>query len=263
MFGDPAGAIAAFRRLQRPGEEARALDRIAREPMQARTLDQFRRAVERAPDVASALRDPRVLGVIATALGIPDAAGQPGLAMRALLSDPTDEASLVNRLPDRRWKAAAETLRLDQRGLDALRDPELQNRLAEGLRRARLRENLEGSQPGLGDAMLFRESAGNAQGAFGVLGNPVLRRVVTTALGLPREIALQSVEAQARALEARLDVSKLKDPREVQRLAERYLIARAGEASGGVAGGGLPGFGSRGGGDAIVAALFPPGGFTV
>lgn len=238
-MSDAAAAIAAFRRLQKPGEEARALERLGREPELTRTLDQFRRAVERAPDVRAALRDPRVLPVVVTALGIPGAAGQPGLATRALLADPTDEKSLVNRLPDKRWKAAAETLRLDARGIAALRDPEVQARLAEGLRRARWREQLESSQPGLGDAILFRESAAKAEGTYGVLGHAVLRRVVTTALGLPDQLALQSVEAQARAVESRLKPEKLKDPREVQRLAERYLVARAGSSS--PAGGVLPG----------------------
>jgi len=109
--GTAAGAITAFRRFQRPAEEARALERIAREPLQTRALDQFRRAIERAPDIRAALRDPRVLQVVTVAMGIPEGARQPGLAMRALLSDPNDNTSLVNRLADRRWKAAAEALR--------------------------------------------------------------------------------------------------------------------------------------------------------
>lgn len=231
-FGDPGGAVAAFRRLERPGEEGRALERLRREPMQARAMEQFRRAVERAPDIRAALRDPRVLQVLATATGIPEGAQQPGLALRALLEDPTKTESLVNRLPDRRWKAAAESLRLDKRGMDALRDPAVQARLTDGLLRARWREELEANQPGLGDAILFKEAAGRAEGPFAVLGNPVLRRVVSGALGLPPQLAVQSVEAQARALEARLDLSKLKEPKEVQRLAERYLIARAREQTG-------------------------------
>jgi hypothetical protein len=195
-----------------------------------------------------------VLSVVVTALGIPDAASQAGLATRALLSDPTDDRSLVNRLPDRRWKAAAETLRLDQRGIAALRDPAVQERLIEGMRRARWREQLEASQPGLGDALLFRESAAGAGSTFAVLGNTVLRRVVTTALGLPRELALQSVEAQARAVEARLKPEKLQDPREVQRLAERYLVARAAAAPSGV-GSALP--------PGLALLGFPAGGFRV
>jgi hypothetical protein len=212
-------------------------------------MDQFRRAVERAPDIRAALRDPRVLQVVATAMGIPEGGQQPGLALRTLLEDPTQRESLVNRLPDRRWKAAADALRLDQRGLAALRDPAVQARLQDGLLRARWRQELETAQPGLGDAQLFRDTAANADGAFGVLGNPVLRRVVSGALGLPKELAIQSVEAQARTLRARLDLDKLQDPREVQRLAERYLISRAREQSAGV--------------NALAAFGLPPGGLRL
>ncbi len=266
LGGNGAAAIAAFRRFQQPAEETRALERIAREPMQQRALDQFRRAIERAPDLQAALRDPRVLQVVATAMGIPDAANQPGLAIRALMSDPEDPESLVNRLPDRRWKAAAESLRLDQRGLEALRDPEVQERLTDGMRRARWREELEASQPGLGDAVLFRDRAGKAENALAVLGDPVLRRVVTTAVGLPRTIAIQSVEAQVRALEARFDAEKLQDPREVQKLAERYLINRGSEAGGaGVPVLGLSPFGAPGPSATNGLALLgiPPGGLMI
>lgn len=257
-MSDAAGAIAAFRRFQRPGEETRALERIARDPLQTRAMEQFRRAIERAPDIRTALRDPRVLQVVAVAMGIPDGAQQPGLAMRALLSDPADPKALVNRLSDRRWKGAAEALRLDQRGLAALRDPQVQARLVDGLNRAKWREELEANQPGLGDALLFRErAAAGAEGAFAVLGDPILRRVVTAAVGLPRGIAVQSVETQARALEARLKLDKLRDPREVQRLAERYLISRAGES------GGPFGAASTGRSSALALLGLPPGGFRV
>ena len=90
---------------------------------------------------------------------------------------------------------------------------------------------LDAGQAGLGDALIFRERAATAKTAYAVLGDPVLRRVVTTALGLPQQIAVQSVEAQARAITSRLDLGKLQDPKEVARLAERYVVAAAGSAS--------------------------------
>jgi hypothetical protein len=232
-LADPIASLGLFRRALREGEEARALARIAREPAQQRSMEQFRKAVERAPDIRAALRDPRVLGVLATAMGIPDAAQQPGLALRALLSDPKDPKSAVNQLPDKRWRAAAESLGLSARGLDALRDPAMQRRLAEGLQRAARNTELAGQAPGLGDAVLFQEQARDVRGVYDILGNAVLRRVVTKALGLPQEIVVQSVEAQARAVTTRLDISKLSRPGEVQKIAERYLAARATEAAAG------------------------------
>lgn len=222
---DVSSALAAFRRALQPGEEAKALARIASEPLQKRAMEQFRKAVEKAPDIRTALKDPRVLQVVTTALGLPEGASQPGLAILALLSDPADSRSLVNRLADKRWKAAAEALQLGAKGIATLRDPKVQATLAEGLQRARWKDDLEARQAGLGDAVLFQERAAAVGGnVYAVLGDPLLRRVVTGALGLPEAMAVQRVETQARTVQSRLRLELLDNPKEVRRLAERYLL---------------------------------------
>jgi len=139
----------------------------------------------------------------------------------------------------------AETLNLAERGIEGLRDPKVQSMLAEGLRGAAWREELEQQVPGIGDAMVFEQRAATVHGPFDVLADPVLRRVVTGALGLPPELALQSVEAQARTLAARFDMAKLQNPKEVARMAERYLLSVGTSAATPV---GLPGFGLPAGG---------------
>ncbi|MDB5413157.1 MAG: hypothetical protein JWR10_1492 [Rubritepida sp.] len=224
-MGDIGSAIAALRRATAPGAEEKALARIASEPMQKRAMDQFRKAVEKAPDIRTALRDPRILQVVTTALGIPEGVDQAGLAIQALLSDPKDPKSLVNRLADTRWKAAAEALQLGTQGLDALKNPKVQATLDEGLQRARWRDDLETQQTGLGDVILFRERAGKVGGnVYNVLGDPIMRRVVTSALGLPLTIAIQPVETQARAVTSRYKLDNFNKPKEVEKLSERYLL---------------------------------------
>lgn len=109
----------------------------------------------------------------------------------------------------------------------------MQAKLAEGLQRAAWNKDLEAQSPGLGDAVLFEDSASGATNAYAVLGNAVMRRLVTKALDLPEQIAFQSVETQARAIESRLKLGKLQDPREVRKLAERHLTVRATEAGAG------------------------------
>jgi hypothetical protein len=231
MPGDAASAVPALRQALAAGAEERALARLARDPQITRRLEQFTRALEKAPDLKAALRDPRVLGVVLPALGLADGVSQPGLALRALTADPKDKEGLLARLPDRRWKSAAEALNLAERGIAALRDPKVQARLAEGLRRVTWQGELDAGQPGLSDAMLFRERAASAKTAYDVLGDPVLRRVVTGALGLPQQMAVQPVETQARAIASRVDIAKLQNPREVAKLAERYVVATAGSGS--------------------------------
>ena len=247
-MGDAASAIPALRGALAPGAEAKALARLAKDPQLAREMENFAKAAAKAADVKAALRDPRILDVLLPALGLPDAVGQPGLALRALTADPTQADGLLARLPDSRWKEAAATLNLHERGIAALRDPKVQASLADGLRRMAWKSELDAGQPGIGDALLFRDRASAATNAYAVLADPVLRRVVTTALGLPQAIVVQPIETQARAITARLDLAKLQDPREVAKLAERYVVAAAGNG------------GTAAGASSALLGLLPAGG---
>lgn len=252
-----AAAIPALRQALTPAAEARAMARFAKDPAINRQLDAFTRAVERAPDLRTALRDPRVLGVLLPAMGLPDAVGQAGLAQRALTADPKDPNGLLARLSDPRWKSVAETLDLSRRGLEGLRDPALKQTLADGLRRLAWQQELNQAHPGIGDAIAFTQRAARGAGnTYAVLGDPILRRVVTGALGLPPELSVQSVEAQARAVEQRFDTSKLANPREVSKMAERYLLTAG--AAGGGGGSASPLLALFGGGGG-----FPAGGLLV
>jgi len=98
------------------------------------------------------------------------------------------------------------------------------------------RKSLDAATPGLSDALTFRAGAGKTTSALQILGDPVLRRVVTTTLGLPPQIAFQSVEAQEGAISSRLDIRKLSDPKFVDSFTQRYLITRARNAATGADG---------------------------
>jgi hypothetical protein len=224
-------AIPALRRVRAPGAEARGTERLAREPETARVIDSFRKAIAGARDLDTALRDPRVQAVLLPALGLSDAAGQNGLILRALKADPAERDGLLSRLSDTRWRDAARTLDLGRRGLAGLRDGAVQQRLAEGFTQFRWRQAQDRTTPGVADALYFQGRAPEVRDVFNVLGDPVLRRVVTGALGLPEQLAIQPVETQARAITSRLPIEKLRDPREVQRLAERYVLNRAQSAA--------------------------------
>lgn len=217
-------AIPLFRQALDPKQEAKALDRLAKDPTIKRQMEAYKTAIAKAKDLDSALKDPRVLNVLLPAMGLGDQVGNTALARKALTSDLTDTKSLANQLTDTRWKDAATTLDLKNKGLDALRDPKLLETLDKGIRELSWRNDLDESATGISDALYFQENAKSATNAYHILGNAVLRRVVTGALGLPDEFALQSVETQAKVIERRINLKDLQDPSKVQKLAERYLI---------------------------------------
>ena len=55
--------------------------------------------------------------------------------------------------------------------------------------------------------------------------------MVTTALGIPKQIAFQSLQAQEKAISDRVDITKFKDPKFVEQFTRRYLVAASTAAS--------------------------------
>ncbi|MBC7800243.1 MAG: DUF1217 domain-containing protein [Gemmatimonadaceae bacterium] len=224
--GRPGGnPIQALQQAER--DQPKKIAAEARKPEVQRDLVAFRKAVAGAKDTKTLLADPVVQRVLLTVNGLADQIGFPALAVKALMSKLTDAKSLANQLPDTRWRAAAETYDFAARGLAVLRDPAVLDTVAGAYAEISWRKSLDATTPGLSDALTFRERAGSVKTGFDILGDPTLRRVVTTTLGIPREIALQTLGAQDRAVTSRLDLRKLQDPAFVDAFVKRYLIAAA------------------------------------
>lgn len=91
---------------------------------------------------------------------------------------------------------------------------------------------LDAQLPGLGSAVLFKQVASTFKSELDILGSPLGREIVTTAFNIPKQIAVQSIEAQVKAIGQRMNPSKLQTPSFVNTIAERYLIMLNGGTSG-------------------------------
>ncbi|WP_043337312.1 DUF1217 domain-containing protein [Belnapia moabensis] len=230
--GDAASSLAALKAAQAAGATAKGVAQEKKDPVTLTALKQFQTAIAKARDVKSALQDPRVLNVLLPALGLADQAAYPGLVQKALTADPKDPKGLLASL-DKRFTAAAKTLDLKARGLAALKDPKLQQQMMDGFLEYQYRTGLDEKNAGISDALYFLKNAKGETNVYNILGNTVLRRVITGALGLPNSMVVQPIETQAAAITSRLKLADLKDPKALEKLAQRYVIAAAGSASGG------------------------------
>lgn len=210
---------------------SREVAATAKESQTLRDVTDFRKGVAKAGTIAQALDDPRVLKVLLTANGLADQLPYAALAKKVLLSDPADPKSLVNRLADSRWSAVVSAFQFATKGIDTLRDTAVQTTLADGYAEVAWRRGLEAKTPGLSDALDIRARAKTFTSALQVLGDPVARRVITTALGIPKEIAFQELPTQEKAITTRLDLKRLQDPKFVDGLSQRYLLERQKAAS--------------------------------
>ena len=203
----------------------------AKDPAVKRDVDTFRKAVASAKDLNSLLANPVARKVLLTANGLGDQTDFLALAQKALGADPADTKGLSNRLTDKRWLTTAKTYDFAKSGLTILQQPGVLDTIASGYAEVQWRKSLDVNTPGLSKALDFRDRASTITSSLQILGDATLRNVVTTALGLPQEIAVQSLDAQQKAIDSRVDVTRFKDPKFVETFVSRYLY-QASQAAG-------------------------------
>lgn len=203
----------------------------AKDPETKSAISHFLSAVAKAPDLKTLLADPIARDVLLTSNGLGDQSAYTALATKALLSDTTKPGSLASQLSNKGWLAMAQTYDFANQGLSKLKVPSVLSTITNGYAEVKWRESLETTTPGLSAALDFRSRASTVTSVDQILGDTNLRKVVTTALGLPLEIAFQPIEAQEKAITSKVDITKFKDPKFVEQFARRFLLANQTSAS--------------------------------
>ena len=203
----------------------------AAQPAVARDIAAFKAAVASAKTPQQLLQNPTALKVLLTANGLADQVQYPALAQKALLSNTTQSSALANTLTDTAWKSAASLYDFANQGLAVLDKAGVVDTIANGYAEVSWRQSLDATTPGLSNALTFRASASTFTTADQILGDSTARTVITTALGIPEQIAFQDIGAQEKAITNGLDISKLQDPKFVETLTTQYLLAAQANAS--------------------------------
>ncbi len=212
-------------------DQTKDIATTAAEPQVAREISEFTTAVESATSVSQLLNNPTVMKVLLTANGLADQASYTALAKQTLLSNPDDSSSLVNQLSDSRWLPVVETYDFANKGLSVLQNSSVISTIANGYAEYTWLSSLDQVTPGLSNALAFRSEASSITSVDQILGSTTLFYVVTGALGIPEQIVYQPLQAQEKAISARLNVKDLQDPKFVQNLIEQYLINEKASAS--------------------------------
>lgn len=232
----PLGGVPGLRFLSRtlPMQEAA----LARAPEHARPLAHFRATM---PGIASAealVADRRLLTVTLGAFGLDDDLPNRFFIRRVLEGGAEGRDALAMRLADSRYREMAATLGFD-RNPPLTRDPALVEELATRYVARQVERAVGAQDENLRLALnARRELPGLARRAgdddvrwLRILGNPPLRKVVETALGLPKEFAAldldrQVVELRRRARPA-LGIDRVEDlgrPETLGRMIDRFLF---------------------------------------
>ena len=198
----------------------------AKTPTVELAVQAFTKAVDSATSIKSLLSNPDFLNVFLTANGLGAQTGYTALAQQALLSNPADSSSLASQLQttNSAWLSTAQTYNFFANGLSAVQNPKVISTIASGYAEVQWRQSLDKQTPGLSNALYFLANASSFTSADAILGNSVARTVVSTAFGIPEQIAYQPLEAQEQAITSHLDISKLSNAQYAQSVTDQYLV---------------------------------------
>lgn len=214
--------------------ETKQLADVAKQPDVKRDLARYAKVVASAKSMEDVLDDPVARQVFMKANGLGADVNNVGLAKRALMSDPFSEEGLAFKLSsiNGTWLSTARAYNTNLLGVGVLQTTDALKEITENYVAEKRLDMLDQQVPGLGTALLFKDLAPTFDKTIKILGSKLGREVVTTALGIPKEIAVQSLEAQQKAVNSRLKIEKLQDPAFVDKLVQRYLLAYNGVLGG-------------------------------
>ncbi len=214
------GAQAALAVVDRQGAALQARFE-ARRDVQA-DVAAFRTRAPAIADVDALLKDRRALTMVLEAFQLESEIDKRGILRKILTEDPTDAASLANRLTDRRWRQFAAAF-APRQGKPPLGDPALVDRSVTNALTNRYEKAMGEANPGLREALYFRRTASQATTLPQLMSDNALLAVARGALGLPEQFGLLGYEQQRDVMARRLDLAELQDPKAVARMTQRYL----------------------------------------
>ena len=187
-------------------------------------IDRGIKAIRSVSSVDDLFKNYAATQFLTKALGVGSLAQTPGLLKAALLSDPNDTKSLVRKLNNNNLLNANATLKLGTTGITTLESDKTIQSLTDTYLRVGYEQTLSGGNAAVSKARYFKQNiAAASDNAYKILGDAVLRDVVSVTLGLPREIAVQPVETQAGAITRRIEINRFSDPGFTDKFIQRYL----------------------------------------
>jgi hypothetical protein len=183
-------AFPAFQRLLRQDNQ-KLLAKFEERPTVDKEIQYFKEKVPKLKSMDDLFKDQRLLRFIASAYSLDDEVQYPARLRKILESKISDPTSLANRMVDPRYKEMASDLMLGDFGVTALATSSTIDKLVKRYVQNEYEKDLGKTNPALREASYFLRKIGSIQNSLSILGDGVLRAVVTYTLDLPPQIAFQ------------------------------------------------------------------------
>ncbi len=204
-----SSALSSYRLLQRDG--AKIFDQFKKSVTVLKEVEQFKKQAGRIESPDDFFKNQRLMRFALSAYGLEADMASLGRIKKVMTSDLSDQNSLANRMNDPRYQDLAKAFDFAKSGVGKLSNASFLEEVAQKYIQSEFEKSIGQQNPAVREALYFARNIGKVGDAYGVLGDRVLRSVVTFELGLPDQIAVQSVQKQKSLIDDRLDISKFKN----------------------------------------------------
>jgi len=197
-----------------------------------REVDYYKENIKNIKSVEDFFGDSRLVRFALSAYDLESEALNKGKIRKILESDLSDQNSLANRFQDPRFQEMAKDFNVFMFKELNMKSTAMVDKVVSRYEQTKYEQSLDETAPGVRAALEFSRRAKDVTRTVQLLGDSVLREVITVANNIPKELAIQEVTSQVTALERKVDVSKFKDSSEVDKIVQRYLINKESQNSG-------------------------------
>jgi hypothetical protein len=199
-----------------------------------RDIEYYRTNIKDIKSLDDLFEDYRLLKFLLSSYDLESEVQFPGKVRKIIESDLTDVDSLANRFQDPRFKQLAQDLNVNILGVTKLKFDTTTSDVVTRYQRLAYERSLDEQAPGVRAAIEFGRRIKDVSQTVQLLGDSVLREVITVANNIPKELAFQEVGSQVTALERKVDVNSLKsDQNEIEKVVLRYLTFKDAGGTGG------------------------------
>jgi hypothetical protein len=241
----PLTGYAGWGFLKRTMQQQQAIQQAA--PVQQRDEAYFRTRIGKIDTAAQLVSDKRLLRIALTAFGLEGDVNSKAFIQKILEGGTLKDGSLANKLADKQYQKFSAAFGFGDFSVPRTKISTFPDEILTQFR-ARSFETAVGNQSNIYRLALNAEreipivaGRGTSENAkwFAILGNPPMREVVQTALGLPKSFATIDLDKQVSVLKSRAEaafgaasVSQFSDPAKMEALVRRFVLRSEMQAQG-------------------------------
>ncbi|MBW7972166.1 DUF1217 domain-containing protein [Bradyrhizobium sp. BR 10289] len=212
--------IADYTRLTK--DMSKSMTQVATEPDVSRETDYFLSHIGNVKTIDDFLGDYRLYSYAMKAYGLSDMTYAKAFMRKVLTEGVSDSNSFANKLSDTRYRQFATAFNFAALGDQATSTTAATTGTATQYVTQTMEEQAGDQNEGLRLALYFTRKASSITTGYQILADKALTQVVQTAMGWSSTISSSDIDAQAKLITDKIDLTDFQDPAKVTKFVQRF-----------------------------------------